>query len=326
VDILRRNTVGATVQPLARWVWHHSGPSLFAFQMSHSADSWRAALAIALTLTCGMAGAASAQPPGAIPAPIDTAAVLDAVYGEPREARWLWTVPADAPAEDGQDLRGHEVEVRALMSAHFVQDGHERFLVVTGMIDPRNDCHGCETLIGAALYTLDVQNGMWHPGPVAAALALAGTFGVPPEVSFQQLGPEVYGFGMTQTWTGTGETDNWLTLWGPQQDRFVQILSVNRLLTIELSLQTPASDCQIVRHDIHVMPDVRNGLFDLAAHISTGRLHTDSDSADACELPLSTAADYRQLMTVFHYDAAAGRYCQEAALPGVGPEAPLCEH
>lgn len=199
--------------------------------------SWLLALVVGIIVACDSLAATPPQKAATIATAIDAAAVLDQIYGPPRKGVWTWTVPADAPTGDGQDLRGHKVEVRSLMSAHFVQGGHERFLVVTGMIDPRNNCHGCETLIGAALYTLGVQRAIWYRGPVAAALALAGSFGRPPEVSFEQLGPEVYGFGTTDRWVGTGETDNRLTLWLARQRGFVPILSVNRLMTGELLSQ-----------------------------------------------------------------------------------------
>jgi hypothetical protein len=284
------------------------------------------ALIVGIMVSCDSSAAASRQKAATIATAIDAAAVLDEVYGAPREGVWTWTVPADAPSGDGQDLRGHKVEVRSLMSAHFVQGGHERFLVVTGMIDPRNNCHGCETLIGAAVYTLDVQRAIWHPGPIAAALALAGSFGRPPEVSFEQLGPDVYGFGTTDTWAGTGDTDNRLTLWLARQRGFVPILSVHRFMTGELLSQPPVWDCQVVRHDIHIMPETLDGLFDLALRISAGTLRTTSDTVDACLFPLSTAADFKQLKTVLHYDSAHGRYCQEAALPGITSQAQLCRH
>ena len=275
-------------------------------------------------MVCGLPAAAPAQVPASIPAPIDADAVLDAVYGGRREGRWNWTVPADAPIGPGQDLRGHEVEVRPLMSAHFVQEGHERFLVVTGVIDPQYNCHGCSTLIGAALYTLDGGEAIWQPGPVAAALDLTGSFGLPPEVSFEQPGPHIFGFSTTYKWAGTGETDDWFTLWRAGPGGFAQVLSLNRRMT-GLTMSHPVVwDCEVVRHDIHVLPTARDGLFDLVLLISAGTLHAASDTVDACELPLTTAADLRQLETIIWYDSAMGRYCQRDTLQGVPPQSPLC--
>ena len=283
-------------------------------------------LAVVSLLAWGLPVASLARAPARIPGPIDAAAVLDAVYDQRKDGTWESVVPADAPPEAGQDLRGHKVEVRPLMSAHFLQHGSERFLVITALIDPQNTCHGCSVLIGAALYVRDAGDTSWHPGPVAAALDLAGSFGSPPEVSFEQLGPDSYGFGVRDKYHGTGETDDWLTLWRAAPKQFSKLLRVHLLLTEEQMSQPPASDCEVARNDVRVLSGSRSGVFDLALHISKGTLHTSGDAVDACELPLPRAADFKQMETVFHYDPATNRYCQAATFPGAEPQAPRCRH
>lgn len=138
------------------------------------------------------------------------------------------------------------------------------------------------------------------------------------------IGPDIYGFSRTSHWAGTGDTDDWFTLWRVGHGGFTKALSLSRLMTGETMSRPPIWDCEVVRHDIHVLPTARDGLFDLVLLISAGTLHAASDTVDACELPLTTAADLRQLETIIWYDSAMGRYCQRDTLQGVPPQSPLC--
>jgi hypothetical protein len=140
------------------------------------------------------------------------------------------------------------------------------------------------------------------------------------------IGPDIYGFSRTSHWAGTGDTDDWFTLWRVGHGGFTKALSLSRLMTGETMSRPPIWDCEVVRHDIHVRPTAREGLFDLALRISAGTSHAAFDAVDVCGTPLTTAADFRQLETVFWYDATLGRYCQQEALRDVSPQAPPCPH
>jgi hypothetical protein len=258
------------------------------------------------------------------------AALMNRAYGAPgADGVRTWRVPEDIAVPEPQGLPGMMAEVRPLIRRAFRQHSVDSYVIVAAISNPKSTCHSCGVLIDVVSFTRTADH--WELTRRANGVTMAGTWGKPPPIRFRRLGPDEYGFEISDTFGGQGGWNTRLTIYhlkstGPSAVLSAYTASMNSPFALALD-ETPSDVlvCKGTDYTFTPLATVTNGLYDLGVTIQTGSrsLPAVRGGRSPCELPITGSPDYRSFQSRAVFRGTA--YCQKDVPPGITPALPLCE-
>lgn len=216
------------------------------------------------------------------------AAVVEQVLGG---NGWSWNpiIPTDLNinAEGGQSFKAE-----VILDKDFVEGGQGRRILVLSSVPEHTDysCHACGVLISAFVFR-HADSG-WFLDSQNAYSAVAGSWGKPPEAALAKLGPDRFGFGLTQSDGGQGQEDGGTEYFGPIGDSIASLLTV-----VKYGSYTGETEAESATLNTAEQwgPHVTNGYYDV-------KLSTTGTKLNDSMVPVSAAEEKVCRMGTVKYD------------------------
>src|SRR6266852_787384 len=256
--------------------------------------------------------------------------LMNMLYGEPRQdGIRIWQVPINLAVNNPQGMPGISAEVRPLIAQAYHQRAVDKFLLVTAISDPESTCHSCRVLIDAANF--ERVGDEWRLRAASHGLTMAGTFGKAPKTEFRRLGPDEFGFALTDSFGAQGGTEIHFSLYRQSKSGFDLVLAADTVAQSHPFAvgpdDTPTANpvCDEVDYTFQPSRSTTNGLFDLLVLIQMGArsVHVKPGGAGPCDTPIERSPNYRKLRTRAVFSGAT--YCQKESFQGVRPALRLCD-
>jgi serine/threonine protein kinase len=128
------------------------------------------------------------------------------------------------------------VYTSALVAQGYVQNGEQKYVVITQTVPPRYDCHACGPIVGGA--TFSKPGNDWQLDTDTRYVTTMGGFGNAPKGKLTKIGPERYGVVFYDGSTGQGTTEEAMILIADVDGALRELITVS-----EFSGDNSGADC-----------------------------------------------------------------------------------